>query len=248
MINNRTVLAFIPARGGSKGIPNKNITPLAGKPLIAYTIEAALQSRYIDGVIVSTDSEEIAAVAREHGADVPFLRPASLASDTAKSIDAVLHCIESLNNIYNIFILLQPTSPLRTAADIDEALDTFLAHGEEGLCSVNLIGDHPILTRTVDEEGYLHPITHAVPSLRGENLQWRFESPEGAEGVSSTIRRQDMPTFYHVNGAIYINRTDEINRNTSFNDNPVAYIMPRERSIDIDEPIDLAIAEAYLKT
>ncbi|MBQ9511715.1 MAG: NTP transferase domain-containing protein, partial [Lachnospiraceae bacterium] len=94
MINDRTILAMIPARGGSKGIKDKNITPLAGKPLITYTIEAALQSRYIDRVVVSTDSEAIAAVARAAGADVPFLRPAELASDTAKSIDAVLHCIE----------------------------------------------------------------------------------------------------------------------------------------------------------
>lgn len=222
MIQNRTILAMIPARGGSKGIKDKNITPLAGKPLITYTIEAALQSRYIDRVVVSTDSEKIAEVARNAGADVPFLRPAELASDTAKSIDAVLHCIQVCQG--DIFLLLQPTSPLRTAEDIDAAIETFIAHGEKGLCSVNEIGDHPILTRTMDEEGNLKP-------LMGEN---------------STVRRQDMPAFYHVNGAIYINRIDEINRDTSFNDNPVGYVMPRQRSVDIDTAEDLRIAEMIL--
>lgn len=223
MINDRTILAMIPARGGSKGIKDKNITPLAGKPLITYTIEAALQSRYIDRVVVSTDSEKIAEVARAAGADVPFLRPAELASDTAKSIDAVLHCIEFVGD-YTIFVLLQPTSPLRTAEDIDAAIETFILHGEKGLCSVNEIGDHPILTRTMDGEGVLQPLLN----------------------TNSTVRRQDMPVFYHVNGAIYINRIDEINRDTSFNDNPVGYVMPRERSVDIDTVEDLKIAEIYL--
>ena len=224
MINDRTILAMIPARGGSKGIKDKNITPLAGKPLITYTIEAALQSRYIDRVVVSTDSEKIAEVARNAGADVPFLRPAELANDTAKSIDAVLHCIEFVGD-YTIFVLLQPTSPLRTAEDIDAAIETFIAHGEKGLCSVNEIGDHPILTRTMDGDGMLQPLLN----------------------TNSTARRQDMPAFYHVNGAIYINRIDEINRDTSFNDNPVGYVMPRERSVDIDTVEDLKIAEIYLK-
>lgn len=223
MINDRTILAMIPARGGSKGIKDKNITPLAGKPLITYTIEAALQSRYIDRVVVSTDSETIAAVARAAGADVPFLRPAELASDTAKSIDAVLHCIEFVGD-YTIFVLLQPTSPLRTAEDIDAAIEIFIAHGEKGLCSVNEISDHPILTRTMDGDGMLQPLLN----------------------TNSTVRRQDMPAFYHVNGAIYINRIDEINRDTSFNDNPVGYVMPRERSVDIDIVEDLKIAEIYL--
>ena len=222
MINDRTILAMIPARGGSKGIKDKNITPLAGKPLITYTIEAALQSRYIDRVVVSTDSEKIASVARAAGADVPFLRPAELASDTARSIDAVLHCIRVCQG--DIFVLLQPTSPLRTAEDIDAAIETFIAHGEKGLCSVNEIGDHPILTRMMDGDGMLQPLLN----------------------TNSTVRRQDMPTFYHVNGAIYINRIDEINRDTSFNDNPVGYVMPRERSVDIDTVEDLRIAEMLL--
>ena len=249
MIQNRTILAMIPARGGSKGIKDKNITPLAGKPLITYTIEAALKSRYIDRVVVSTDSEKIAKVARNAGADVPFLRPAELASDTAKSIDAVLHCIQVCQG--DIFLLLQPTSPLRTAEDIDAAIETFIAHGEKGLCSVNEIGDHPILTRTMDGERNLQPLLHyetAGDKGDGSECHLGVQVTFGTVPfvTNSTVRRQDMPAFYHVNGAIYINRIDEINRDTSFNDNPVGYVMPRQRSVDIDTAEDLKLAEVFL--
>ncbi len=235
MLQGRRVLAMIPARGGSKGIPNKNIITLAGKPLITHTIEAAKKSAYIDRIIVSTDAEAIAQVAKQAGADVPFLRPQELASDTAKSIDAVLHCLSYVRQSekltahgetpYEIFVLLQPTSPLRTEQDIDGALETFLRQGEHGLASVCLMEESPVLARTIDEEGMLRPL------LEG----------------SSTVRRQELPKYYHVNGAIYINSTDEICEETSFNDNPVAYVMDQSHSIDIDEPEDLALAE-YLIT
>ena len=127
MINGKTVIAIIPARGGSKGLPGKNIKPLCGKPLIAWSIEAGLASQYIDEVMVSTDSEEIANIAREFGASVPFLRPVELASDTATTLDAVKHVIEyyenECNRYFDYIVLLEPTSPLREKDDLDMMLE-----------------------------------------------------------------------------------------------------------------------------
>lgn len=226
MIQGNRILAFIPARGGSKGIPNKNIIDLCGKPLIAYTIEAALMSKYVDSVVVSTDSERIAEISRDLGASIPFMRPESLAGDKATTIDVVTDALERFNkagNEYDILLLLQPTSPLRTVSDIDSALDTFIEHGLEPLVSVCDVNDHPILMRTI-EDGRLIRLM----------------------GRGSTIRRQDMPDVLRVNGAIYIIKTSDIRSDTSFNDSIIPYVMPRERSIDIDEPIDLIMAEALI--
>ena len=223
MYETKRVLAVIPARGGSKGIPHKNITPVNGRPLIQYTIDAARESQYIDYVLVSTDDAEIAETARKCGAQVPFLRPAELASDTAKTIDAVLHAIETLKKAGEIFdslVLLQPTSPLRTKEDIDKAIETFYKAGRKPVVSVNEVNDHPILIRTI-EGGRLKPLLDC----------------------GSTVRRQDMPPFYRVNGSIYINAIEELGPETSFNDNPVPFVMQRDHSIDIDEPMDLRIAE-----
>lgn len=231
MYEGKRILAFIPARGGSKGIPHKNITPLAGKPLIQYTIDAAKQSRYIDYVLVSTDDEEIAAVARQCGAEVPFLRPPELAADTAKTIDAVLHAIGTLREAGETFdslVLLQPTSPLRTAEDIDKAVETFYQNNRRPVVSVSEVIDHPILIRTIEQ------------TPEGERLKPLLEG-------SSTVRRQDMPPFYRVNGSIYINPVEEIRRTTSFNDNPVPYVTAKDSSIDIDDPADLVLAEFRMK-
>lgn len=228
MIEGKRVLAVIPARGGSKGIKNKNIRDLSGKPLIAYSILAGKQSKYIDRVVVSTDSEKIAQVAKEYGADVPFLRPAELASDTARTIDAILHCVSELKKQhmeYDVLVLLQPTQPLRTTEDIDRAMETFCMNGMESLVSVREVEEHPVLIRTIDETGTLKPLL----------------------AVNSTIRRQDMPKYYLVDGSIYINQIKEMNQDTSFNDNKIPYIMKAEHSVDIDEMRDLQIAELYLK-
>ena len=231
MYENKRILALIPARGGSKGIPHKNITPLAGKPLIQYSIDAAKQSRYVDYVFVSTDDAEIADIAKKNGSNVPFLRPKELASDTAKTIDAVLHAIETLreaDETFDSLVLLQPTSPLRTAEDIDGAIETFYAGGRKAVVSVNEVDDHPILIRTIEQTD------------DGKRLKPLLQ-------VNSTVRRQDMPPFYRVNGSIYINPIEEINRDTSFNDNPIPFVMEKDHSIDIDEPIDLLIAEQRRK-
>lgn len=227
MYKDKKILAIIPARGGSKGIKNKNIVDLCNRPLISYSIIAALESKYIDKVVVSTDSEEIAEVARNYDAEVPFLRPKELASDTAKTIDAVMHCIETLEEMgqtYDYLVLLQPTQPLRQAYHIDGAIELLMDKDEASLISVRKVIDHPILIRTIDEAG------------NGVNLM----------NQSSTQRRQDFKQYYKVNGSIYINKIDRLTYETSLNDNKVCYIMEDQYDIDIDEHFDLSIAELKL--
>lgn len=228
MFAGKRILALIPARGGSKGIKGKNIVDLCGKPLISYTIIHALRSKYIDRVIVSTDNEAIAKVAREYGADVPFTRPDELASDTAKTIDVVLHAIDFFGDSdeqFDILVLLQPTQPLRTVKDIDESIRFFFDNGQRGLVSVSSVDDHPLLIRTINDSNELSTMLKAC----------------------STCRRQDMPEYYRVNGCIYINRVDEIDQSLSFNDNSIGFIMEKSHSVDIDEEKDLIMAEYYLK-
>lgn len=222
---NKKILAIIPARAGSKGIKDKNIIDLNGKPLIAYSIEAGLKSKYIDKVVVTTDGQEIAKVAKLYGAEVPFMRPDYLSSDNAKTIDAVMHCIDELKKIgeeYDYMVLLQPTQPLRQPWHIDEAIELILEKNEEALVSVSKVKDHPILMRTIDSNGY------AINLLE----------------ESSTKRRQDFQDFYKVNGAIYINKINEnLNNETSLNDNKLVYVMEEKYDVDIDEMLDLQIAE-----
>lgn len=226
MYKGKRILAVIPARGGSKGIPHKNIIQLAGKPLISYTIEAGENSKYIDYVMVSTDDEEIAMVSKKCGASIPFMRPAELASDASKTIDAIIHAVEGLEEIgekFDALVLLQPTEPLRTAADVDGAIEKYYEASCKPLVSVSEVDDHPFLIR----------------SIEGDRLKPLLD-------VSSTCRRQDMPKYYRVNGCIYINPISELNKNTSFNDNEIPYVMERSHSVDIDELSDLAMAEYYL--
>ena len=227
MIDNKRVLALIPARGGSKGIKDKNIVEVMGRPLINYTIEAAKGSKYIDRIVVSTDSIIIKNISEESGADVPFLRPEYLASDTATTLEAVLHAIyilEEMGDSYDILVLLQTTSPLRTTKDIDGAIETFIENECNSVVAVSPVNDSPILIRTIDQNGKLKKLLKC----------------------GSTIRRQDMPTYYRVNGSIYVNLVQNINKYTSFNDNGVPYFMDKERSLDIDEPIDLELFKYYL--
>ncbi len=226
MYQDKRILAIIPARGGSKGIPHKNIINLCGKPLIAYTIESAKQSMYIDTVIVSTDDVDIQRISEDYGASVPFLRDAKIASDEATTISVVVDAVERLKEkeqIFDAVVLLQPTSPLRTTEEIDVAIDVFFQNEMKGVVSVNVAEVSPFLLRTI----------------KGSQLQ-RIISE------NSTIRRQDMPTYYEVNGAIYINAISDIKESLSFNDNPIPYIMSCERSVDIDTWDDLEKAKYYL--
>lgn len=228
MYQNRRILALIPARGGSKGIKNKNIIDLCGKPLLSYSVESGINSTYIDDVVVTTDSPTIADVAKNYGAWVPFLRPAALALDTSKTIDCVLHAVRTLEDMghsYDLCVLLQPTQPLRTSEDIDQAIRTFYEKNAQSLVSVSPVSDAPVLIRQVNADGTL---VHLL-------------------NQSSTVRRQDMQPYYVVNGCIYINRICDLCETTSFNDNQTAFVMAEDHSVDIDALADLAVARYYLE-
>jgi CMP-N-acetylneuraminic acid synthetase len=229
MYKNKKILGIIPARGGSKGISNKNIIAINGKPLIAYTIEEALKSNYLDRVIVSTDDEKIKDVSLEYGAGVPFVRPDYLSNDTAKTIDVVLHALDFLKKNgerYDYVVLLQPTSPLRKSGDIDDAIDKVMGNNSESLISVCEVEQNPVIMRTINNNRLCEVI-----SFNGDNL-----------------RRQNLPAFYIFNGAIYVNSVKMLyNERTFVNDDTLPYIMEKNRSVDIDEPVDILIVESILK-
>jgi CMP-N,N'-diacetyllegionaminic acid synthase len=219
------VYAMIPARGGSRGIPRKNLAELAGKPLIAHTIEAALASRSVTRVMVSTDDEEIADVARQWGAEVPFRRPAELGTDTAAGGAVSRHWLEWVRDHEPhpwAVIHLQVTSPLRTAEDIDAAVDLLNRVELDCVSSVSPVTEHP---------AYMYRLrgNQAEPLLTDEALP---------------THRQRAEPLYRLNGAIYATRFEAALAAGQFHLNPFAtYVMPAERSIDIDTPLDLALAE-----
>ena len=221
MIDGLKVLAVVPARGGSKGLPRKNILDLAGRPLIAWTLAAAQQSQFIDRCVVSTDDEEIAEVARAYGGDVPFMRPAELAGDTAETFSAIEHALQQLPG-YDILVILQPTSPLRIAEDIDQALREMQRHGAPSCVSVVEPAKSPYWSYRIDDDGRLEPLMH--PKY-------------------STMRRQELPTSYVLNGAVYATRIDWLLENGNCpSELTVPLVMPAERPIDIDNAFDLEVA------
>jgi CMP-N-acetylneuraminic acid synthetase len=226
------VLAVIPARGGSKGLPRKNILQLGDHPLIAHTIRAALGSPQLTDVIISTDDEEIAEAARRYRASVPFMRPPELATDTASAIDAAIHALtcmeESTGEPYDAFLLLQPTCPLRSSVDIQAALEIYQAEQADSVISVyKLESTHPY---------YMYLLDGNTPHLL---------MPEAA----AQHRRQDYPPVYVRNGAIYlVDRDVLIERRSFYGDRLRAVVMPEERSVNIDNRTDLARAEALLGT
>ena len=217
------MMGLITARGGSRGLPGKNILSFCGKPLIAYTIEAALQSGCFKTVMVSTDSREIADVCLKYGAEVPFLRPAHLAADDAKSRDVVLHALDFMEQKSPVesVCLLQPTSPLRSAEDIRQAVSVFRRNSADSVISVT---------------EYSHPIQWAV----SVSEDGKISEPSGLK----PSRRQDQSVCYHPNGAIYIFNAEFIRRSEGYiGKNTYALIMPPERSVDIDIPFDFMLAE-----
>lgn len=224
------VLGIIPARDGSKGMPKKNIRPLLNKPLIAWTIKQAQESRYIDQVLVSTDSEEIAEISRSYGADVPFIRPKELATDSAKVMDVLIHALNWLemnNSFYDLIILLQPTSPLRTSNDIDSAIELLFSRKAQSIVSVCEVEHHPYWTNTLPSDGCMKDF------LRDEIMN---------------KNRQELPIFYRLNGAIYLAFCDYLKTQGKFLGNETyAYIMSKERSLDIDDEIDFRFAEFLLQ-
>lgn len=208
-------------------MPGKNLLKLCGEPIIVWSIKAAQQSKYVDRIVVSTESDEISAVARAAGADVPFVRPNYLASDTASSLDVVKHALSELNHkgqCYEFIVLLQPTSPLRTSKHIDESFELLQSKNADAIIGVTEL-DHPI------------ELTNRLP----DDL-----SMKGFFTTDSQLRSQNFPKRYRVNGAIYLVRVESlIKENTIFlSDRIFAYKMNREMSVDIDTSYDLRLADA----
>lgn len=225
MIGALSVLGVITARGGSKGVPRKNVRTLHGKPLIGWTIAAGLASRYVDRLVLSTDDTEIMAVAASLGCDVPFKRPAELAADDTPGIAPVLHALDVLQG-FDLVVLLQPTSPLRVAGDIDACIEKCAPGGAPACVSVVEPAQSPYWTYSIDGAGRLEPI---VP---------RDALPD---------RRQDLPPSYALNGAVYVARVEWLRKaNTFVAEGTVGYVMPPERSVDIDTERDLLLAEFLL--
>lgn len=230
MYNKKKFLAIIPARSSSKGIRNKNIISLKGKPLISYTIESAIGSGIFDEVMVSTDSEEIAEISRAYGAKIPWLRPYELATDEANTSDVILHTLDyyiSQKIFYDYFVLLQPTSPLRNSEDIVNAVELLFDKNADSVVSVCETDHSPLWSNTLPKDLNLNNF------IRQE---------------AKNKPRQELPKYYRINGAIYISKVDHFIKEKNFYGmNSYAYIMPIDRSIDIDNYVDLQLAEILLE-
>lgn len=230
MINNNKIVAIIPARGGSKGIPRKNIRNLCGKPLIAHTIEEARKSNYIDRVIVSTEDSEIASIGKSYGAEIPFLRPIELSQDDTPGIDPIIHCVEWLieNEDYtpDYVICLQCTTPFRNSIQIDEAIKTLIDSDKESLVSLCESDISPYWMKKI-ENG------HIVDFMNDSKFY---------------ARRQETPPVYKLNGAIYISRVNNLLQNRNWYTNQTqAFIMNKVTSLDIDDILDFKFAEFLFK-
>lgn len=212
-----TFLAVIPARGGSKGVPRKNIKELAGKPLIAWTIEEAKKSKFIDRIILSSEDAEIIEVAKQYGCDVPFTRPVELAQDETPGIAPILHAIEQCPD-YDFVVLLQPTSPLRTVEDIDGAIETLFEKEADFCVSVSEPDQSPYWMYNLDVKGMMNLV------IKQDNF---------------ALSRQDLPKVYSLNGAVYVANTEQLKVTKSFlTDYTAGYVMSRKHSVDIDTEED----------
>lgn len=223
-----TLLYLVMARGGSKGLPGKNLRPFRGRSLVAHTIDTALRCRHRGRIVTSTDTLELATEARRAGSDVPFLRPPALATDEASSFDVIVHALDELANAGfspEHIVLLQPTSPLRRSDDIDAALDRMFDAGAPGVVSVSLAKPAEWLYTIDDGDGHLRPLFR--------------------NGAAEVSRRQDARPSYLLNGAIYAAKVGYLREHRDFvGPNTIAYVMPHARSVDIDTEADFAVAEA----
>ncbi len=220
MYKGKKILAFVPARGGSKGIPKKNILQIESKPLIQYTLDVASKCSYIDKVFISTDDEKIKSCVEVLGYKIPFLRPKELAGDETPTILAILDTIKTLKlkgEEFDYLMLLQPTQPFRKVFHLEESIKKIIDNGLDDLVSVSLVNEHPILIRQVDKRGKLMKLID----------------------TNSSVRRQDFQEFYKVNGSIYINKVESLNSESSLNDNINPYIMDSKYDIDIDDMEDV---------
>ena len=226
MLAGEAVLAIIPARGGSKGLPGKNVRPLAGKPLLAWTLQAAQECPLLDRTILSSDDEEIMAVARRFGGEVPFVRPDHLASDTASSMEVILHALDTLPEHYPWVVLLQPTSPLRRMEEIAASLEICQREGAPACVTVTP-AKSPLWCY------FLEGDQRMIPVLGQDNTQ---------------VGRQQLPSAYALNGAVYVARSDWLReRRTFVTEETRAHVMPAERSVDIDTAFDFQWAEWLLR-
>jgi CMP-N-acetylneuraminic acid synthetase len=228
MIQGRAILAIIPARGGSKGLPKKNIRLMCGKPLISWTIEQANASRYLDTIFVSTDSEEIATIARQYGAVIPFMRPAELARDDSPTADAVVHAIHRFSQEgrqFDYIVLLEPTSPLRKPADIDNAIELIIDTPDaDCLVSVGEVHmEHPLIVKRIQGNGFLTPY---MPDTR------------------QIHQRQQADQAYFPYGVVYISKVPAFLKNRTFySERTVPYLIDRWQNYEIDDEIDFLIIE-----
>jgi CMP-N,N'-diacetyllegionaminic acid synthase len=226
VIQGKSVLAIIPARGGSKGVPRKNIREVGGRPLIAWSIEEAKKSKYIDRLVLSSEDAEIIRVAKEWGCDVPFVRPAELARDDTPGIDPVLHAMDMLDR-YDLVVLLQPTSPLRSVADIDGCIEQCVTNDAPACVSLTEAEQSPFWMFRIGGEG---------------RMQRLLENKE------AYARRQDLPPVFVLNGAVYVAQCDWLRLSKTFmTDEALGYVMPGERSLDIDTEFDVQMLEMRLR-
>jgi CMP-N,N'-diacetyllegionaminic acid synthase len=231
MINGKSTIAIIPARGGSKGLPGKNILPIAGKPLIAWSIEKARKSRHLDELFVTTDSAEIAAVAAAHGAPVPSLRPPELATDRSSTYDVIRHVLahyRALGREFDYTVLLEPTSPLREDDDIDRMLKMLDARADrfDSIVSVGEVSEHPSIIKRIDGEA----VAPFVPEL------------------TMTTRRQENAPAYFPYGVAYIAKTATLlAENTFYAKRCMAFAIRRYQNYEIDDIYDFLCVEAVMK-
>ncbi len=226
MYKDKRIAAIILARGGSKGLPDKNIMTFQDRPLIYWSIDAAKKSKYVDNVFVSTDSDKVADIAAEYDAEVPFMRPKELSTDDASSMDALLHgahFLKDKGHIFDIVVSLQPTSPLRKHEDIDNAVELLFEKEAKAVISVNEAIISPLWMNVLPADGCMKDFI-------------------GKDVINS--QRQDNQTYFQLNGSIFLGFVDYLVENNSFYGNEsFAYVMPKERSIDIDDIYDFQIAE-----
>lgn len=233
----KQAVCVIPARSGSKGLADKNIRLLSGKPLLAWSIEAAINSKCFEKIVVSTDSEHYAEIARDFGAEVPFIRPAHLATDTASSIDVcidILHFYQSQGLNFEFLNLLEPTSPLTTAGDIINAFD-MLTESPQGRSLVGVgeaVTHHPRFLCTISQQGFLKP----------------FLTNPGDEPPNPHVRRQDLnSSYYFYDGSIYLSYTADLQKIKSFyHENTLCKIFSKFQNFEIDDEDDFKIIEAIV--
>ena len=232
MFKDKSILAIIPARGGSKGLQGKNIIDLCGKPLIAWSIETALNSDFLDEIVVSTDDQKIAKIARDYGGNVPFIRPKNLAQDETPSSDVIEHCINYYQNDvgkkFDYIVLLEPTSPLREVSDINLAIKKLI--DSDGTALVGICkseAQHPVFSSKVNKKGYL----------------CSFNS-----GEFKPLRRQELDTIFFFEGTIYISDTNKFLREKTFYHNEtIGYEVPKWKSLEVDDMDDWVMIEAIMK-